>query len=155
LVREIFSRDEIEETGRVLKVLGTASAISGFRGDKMLLVIDDDVGMRSLLTDVLNAVGYSVTAFSNATEALNLILKGSQRIDAVITDLNMPKLNGLDFLSVLATARIKIPVILITAFGTEKTERDAKARGAFGYLSKPFQLHEISALIQKAVAIAE
>lgn len=117
-----------------------------------LLVIDDDMGMQSLLSDVLCGAGYSVTVFSDAVGALKLITAGDLHIDAVICDLNMPKLSGMDFLDMVAKMNLKIPVILITAFGTRKTETEARTKGAFGYLSKPFQLSEINTLIQKAVA---
>lgn len=117
-----------------------------------LLVIDDDAGMQSLLADVLTSMGYSVTSFSDAIGALKLIAASEQKIDAVICDLNMPRVNGLAFMDMLAKMNVKTPVILITAFATSKTAHDAQNRGAFAYLSKPFQLSEIKELIEKAVA---
>ncbi|MBI3556286.1 MAG: response regulator [Deltaproteobacteria bacterium] len=116
-----------------------------------LLVIDDDVGMRSLLNDVLCTSGYTVTSFSDAIGALKIVTANDQNIDAIICDLNMPRISGFDFLDMLQRMKSKIPLILITAFGTKKTEQEAQKKGAFGYLSKPFQLSEISELIQKAV----
>lgn len=116
-----------------------------------LLVIDDDIGMQSLLSDVLCSLGHEVTSFSDAIGALKLITHSNQKIDAIICDLNMPKISGLDFLDMLKKMNSHIPLILVTAFGTSRTADQAKAKGAFAYLSKPFQLSEISDLIQKAI----
>ena len=120
----------------------------------IVFVIDDDSGMRSLLSDVLTSFGYSVTAFPDATAALKVITANSQRIDAIISDLNMPKVSGLEFIDTLKKMNSKIPVILVTAFGNTGTAHLAREKGAFGYLSKPFPLLEIDTMIQKAMSMS-
>jgi len=70
----------------------------------------------------------------------------------VITDLNLPGLSGLDLVGELHDARPRLPIILITAFGTTATAIEASRLGAFGYLLKPFQTPELLGLISKALA---
>lgn len=116
-----------------------------------LAVVEDDPGMQALLADVLRSMGYSVATFSDATGALKHLASGGE-LDAMICDLNMPKLNGLEFLDVLSKMGCKVPVILITAFGTDKTAEAAREKGACAYLSKPFQLGEMSEAVRRAVS---
>ncbi|MBI3541814.1 MAG: response regulator [Deltaproteobacteria bacterium] len=117
---------------------------------KNLIVIDDDQGMRLLLSEVFGSLGYTVSGFSDAVGALKTVAVAEKDYDAIICDLNMPRISGLSFLSMLKKMGSTVPLILITAFGTGKIEREAKSLGAFAYLSKPFQLSELSELVRQA-----
>ena len=140
-----------EETGQIEAKPAKKSQAGLTARKARLVVIEDDQGMQALLADVLRSMGYLVTTFSDATGAVKLLAAGGE-IDAVICDLNMPKLNGLDFLDVLARMRCPVPVILITAFGTDRTAEAARSKGAYAYLSKPFQLSEMSETVRRAIA---
>lgn len=115
-----------------------------------LVVIDDDREMRALLKDFLETRGYAVLEYSTAIEALNGIPE-LENVDAVISDIKMPGINGLEFTSRMTQLRPEIPILLITAFGSIETAIEAMQRGAFHYIVKPFKLTEIAVQVERAV----
>lgn len=112
-----------------------------------IAVIDDDGEMRSLLTDFLKNQRYDVISFSEAKDALAY----TGPIDLVISDINMPGINGLEFTAALKKNHPEIPVILITAFGSIETAIEAMKRGAFDYVTKPFKLAEMAVNVERAM----
>ena len=117
-----------------------------------LVIVDDDAGMQSLLSEVFTSEGYSVTTFSDGPEALSKLAQPGCQVDAVVCDLNMPRMNGLDFLVLTRNFKTPPPTIIISAFGTQAVARDAFGSGAFAFLAKPFQLTTLSELIRRAVS---
>ena len=123
-----------------------------------VVVVDDDQQMRSLLEDFLGSEGYSVRSFPLAGEALHALTPGGELgpeadggdIDAIISDIKMPQIDGLDFTSRLQTVRPEVPIILITAFGSIETAIEAMRRGAFHYVVKPFKLAEMGVNVERA-----
>lgn len=126
--------------------------MSEFSKGKQIVVVDDDKEMRSLLSDFLTREGYSVQAFESAPLALS-ILRQSPRphVDALISDINMPEMSGMEFLSILRVERPGLPIILITAFGSVDAALDAMRKGAFHYVIKPFKLKEMVVTLEKAL----
>lgn len=133
-------------------------------GKHHILVIDDDAAMRSMVVDFLRSEGYDVSHASLASEALRRIQNGEfelepisddaatkPRLDLVISDLNMPELSGLDFISKFREIAPNIPILLVTAFGTIETAIEAIRRGAFDYTTKPFKLGEMSVTVARAL----
>lgn len=122
-----------------------------------IVVVDDDKEMRSLLTDYLQGEGYEVVSFPLATEALQALgpagnlAPESCDVDALISDIKMPQMDGLEFAAKLQVLRPEIPVILITAFGSIETAVEAMRRGAFHYVVKPFKLAEMGVNVERAV----
>lgn len=118
-----------------------------------VVIVDDDQEMRSLLQDFLTNEGYQVTPFSLASDALAALEPGKPLtdVDAVVSDIRMPGIDGLDFTSKMHQVLPDIPVILITAFGSIETAIDAMRRGAFHYVVKPFKLAEMGVHIDRAV----
>ena len=122
-------------------------------------IIDDDREMRSLLEDFLSSEGYSVVTFPVATEALEALspngILGPEKeegdVDLIISDIQMPQMNGLEFTARLRTLRPEIPMILITAFGSIETAIEAMKRGAFYYVVKPFKLAEMAVNVERAL----
>ena len=114
-----------------------------------ILIVDDELNMRLVLQAMLKKEGYDVTTASNGMEALK-ILKSDQ-MDIVVTDLKMPKLDGMGLLGEIIRDYPSIPVIIITAHGTIATAVDALKKGAFDYITKPFEQDELKQVIQKAV----
>jgi two-component system response regulator HydG len=124
-----------------------------------VVVLDDDQEMRSLLEDFLVSQGYRVFAFGEPLTALRALEKGGKLgadeedgdIDALISDIRMPEIDGLEFTTRLQQVRPEIPVILITAFGSIETAIGAMKRGAFHYIVKPFKLAEMAINLERAL----
>src|SRR5512135_2551304 len=103
-----------------------------------ILVVDDDPEMGRLLSDVLQAEGFSALALNESLEASRVLRK--EEFDVVITDLKMKGLKGLDLLEEARKIAPLTPVIIITAFGTIQSAIQAMKIGAYDYLTKPFPI---------------
>ncbi|MBP8694864.1 MAG: sigma-54-dependent Fis family transcriptional regulator [Syntrophobacterales bacterium] len=116
---------------------------------KKILIVDDEVNMRLVLKAMLTKEGYEVESAADGLEALALLKRHD--VTACVTDLKMPKLDGMGLLSRMAEEYPAVPVILITAHGTVATAVDALKKGAFDYITKPFDQEELKRVIGKAV----
>ncbi|HQF74796.1 MAG TPA: response regulator, partial [Syntrophales bacterium] len=103
---------------------------------KKILVVDDEVNMRLVLKAMLTKEGYEVETAADGLEALALLKRHD--VTACVTDLRMPRLDGMGLLNRMAEEYPAVPVILITAHGTVATAVDALKKGAFDYITKPF-----------------
>ena len=116
---------------------------------KTVLTIDDSASIRQMVALTLKAAGYSVIeAFDGADGYAKAT---TNTIDAVLTDLNMPVMNGIEFLRKYRThpSSKGIPVILLTTESDEALKRDAKEAGATGWIVKPFKQDQLLAVIKK------
>ncbi len=113
-------------------------------------LIEDDSGIAAALKKELYAEGYDVTIAARGDEGL--AAAANEPCDLVITDLKMPGLSGLELVERLHTAKPKLPIIMITAFGTTETAIEATKLGAYDYLLKPFDTAELLKLVATAVA---
>ncbi|MEZ4392058.1 MAG: sigma-54 dependent transcriptional regulator [Polyangiales bacterium] len=118
-------------------------------GRKQILVADDENNLRRILAAQLQNDGYDVFEVGDGRAAIEAL--GEHHIDAVITDLRMPQVDGLGVLKHCQEHLPELPVILITAHGTVETAVQAMRQGAFDFISKPFDLAEIRNVIAKAV----
>lgn len=124
-----------------------------------IVIVDDDLGMCSMLKAILEKEGFKVKPFSTAVEALEaLSLDGSLGpekhdgdIDTVISDINMPHMNGLEFTQRLRSVRPEIPIILLSASGNLDTAIQAIKEGAFHYIIKPFKIAEMIVNLHRAL----
>lgn len=114
-----------------------------------ILVIDDDVEMCGLLSDVLTGEKFSVLAIGESLEASRILKK--EEFDVIITDLKMKGLRGLDILEEAKKVAPLTPVIIITAFGTIESATKAMKMGAYDYITKPFQIDELVLTVKKAL----
>ena len=114
-----------------------------------LLLIDDDPGIRDTLRRVLTGEGHEVAIERRGDDGLARATRDT--FNVVIADLKMPGLNGLDLVRQLHAARPRLPIILITAFGTTQTAIEATKFGAYDYLLKPFEIPQLLELIRRAV----
>jgi DNA-binding NtrC family response regulator len=114
-----------------------------------ILVVDDELNMRLVLKALLNKEGYDVTTASDGVEALNVLKSGG--VEVVVTDLKMPNLDGVGLLERVIRDYPSTPVIIITAHGTIATAVDALKKGAFDYITKPFERDELKNIIHKAM----
>jgi two-component system response regulator AtoC len=114
-----------------------------------ILVVDDELNMRLVLKTLLQKEGYGVATASDGLEALKVLKSGD--VNVVVTDLKMPKLDGMALLDRIIREYPSTPVIIITAHGTVATAVDALKKGAFDYITKPFERDELKSVIHKAV----
>lgn len=114
-----------------------------------ILVVDDELNMQLVLKAMLRREGYEILTASDGIEAL-AVLKGSQPA-AVVTDLKMPRLDGMGLLEKIQEEYPDIPVIMITAHGTVSTAVEALKKGALDYITKPFDQDDLKSIIHKAV----
>lgn len=126
---------------------------------KQILVIDDDREMRSLLRDFFSELGYAVSEYSSASQAISQMQNDhgmeASDIDLIISDINMPGMSGLEFTENFKRINAKVPIILITAFGSIETAIDSIRKGAFDYVVKPFKLDELSVTVERAFEFSQ
>jgi signal transduction histidine kinase/DNA-binding response OmpR family regulator len=118
-----------------------------------IMIIDDEPGIRSLLSYELGLQGYSVSTATNGEEGVDLIKK--DKFNLVISDIKMPKMDGLQVLEAVKNINPDIEVIMITGFGTIGTAVNAIKKGAYDFIQKPFNLDELLTLVDKALEKAE
>jgi DNA-binding NtrC family response regulator len=114
-----------------------------------VLVVDDDLEMCGLLSDVLKGEGFSAITTHDSLEASKILKK--EEFDIIITDLKMKGLKGLDLLEETKRVSPLTPVIIITAFGTIESAIQAIKMGAYDYITKPFQMDELILTVRKAL----
>ncbi|MCG3184265.1 MAG: Response regulator MprA [Planctomycetes bacterium] len=103
-----------------------------------ILIVDDKASMRDMLAMALAAKGMDVTQAENGARALELAK--ATRFDAIVSDLKMPKLDGLGLLRALSEKGEPPPFIMITAHGSVKDAVEAMSLGASDFMEKPFEL---------------
>ena len=114
-----------------------------------ILLADDDAALRRIIQFKLKQRGYEVIATADGEEALSVLCKG--RFDLLLSDMKMPKLNGLELLKEAKKVQPDIEVILITAYAAVSQAVEAVKLGAFDYLTKPFEDDQLFVTIEKAV----
>lgn len=114
---------------------------------KNILIVDDEENARIGLSKLLSQEGYQVDAVANGHEALTYL--GSNQVSLVITDINMPEMDGLVFLRELNREYPSTDVIMMTAYGGVESYLEAMNLGAFEYLNKPIKLDELKSVMKK------
>ena len=114
-----------------------------------ILVADDDRAIRTVLDRALAQVGYDVRSTGNAATLYRWVSDGDG--DLVITDVLMPDENGLDLLPRIKKLRPEMPIIVMSAQSTLLTAIKAAERGAYEYLPKPFDLNELTSVVNRAL----
>ena len=115
-----------------------------------ILIADDDRAIRTVLDHALGRVGYEVRSTGNAATLWRWVAEGDG--DLVITDVVMPDENGLDLLPRIKKLRPDLPIVVMSAQSTLLTAIKANERGAFEYLPKPFDLKELTNVVQRALS---
>ena len=117
---------------------------------KRILVVDDQESMRDMLADLLDMMGYESCTVESGPAALEQI---DDRIDLVITDLNMPEMDGIELMRRLKAQDPDLPVIVITGYGTFHTERQVLSDGADGYIPKPCTINRVQETVNTALGL--
>lgn len=117
-----------------------------------LLVVDDDEAVRRIIAELLTAQGYLVQTAANGQQAWQRWQEGAGAYALVITDLQMPGMDGLTLLSQLKACTPETPVILLTGVWEAALAADAQRLGAFAVLPKPFALTPFTDTVAHAVA---
>jgi len=120
---------------------------------KNILIVDDEAKMRRILEIMLQQIGFTVYQAEDGQQALLRIKEHG--IDLVITDLQMPNLDGLELLQQLRKDNNPVPVIMVTAHGSIETAVAAMQYGASDYILRPFELEAVEAAIQRALKLAK
>jgi CheY-like chemotaxis protein len=111
-----------------------------------ILVVDDEQNMRNTLAFILETANYHVTTAAEGRSALKEILaarEGDRPVDLLITDMRLPGLTGLQLIDELNYLKIKIPVLVITAYGDRSLLLELERTGCTDYLDKPFDYKEL------------
>lgn len=114
-----------------------------------ILVVDDEKSLREVMSIMLKRAGYDVTEASDGDQAIGQVNK--EIYDLVITDLRMPKADGMDVLKAVKSLSPETVVLVVTAFGTADSAVEAMKQGAYDYLTKPFQIDEVQLIIRNAL----
>lgn len=102
-----------------------------------ILAVDDSEPMRKLVRFVLGAEGHEVTTASNGAEALAYMQSDS--FDLVVTDVNMPIMDGAELISQIRENHSELPILVLTTEREQQLHREGRAIGASGWVQKPFQ----------------
>jgi len=116
---------------------------------RTVLVVDDKEMMRDSVCVTLERAGFTVVSAPDGAAALEVIAK--KRPDAVVTDMKMPHMTGIELLEKVRQIDDELPIVLMTAFGTIETAVKAMKLGAFDYLTKPFEGDELIISLKRAI----
>ena len=130
---------------------GTLGNLILMKNDAVILIIDDEKEHANALVEALEKNCAKAIAVYNADDARRII--ENEKFDLVITDLDLrADINGIDILDLVRANNPALPVILITAYATIETCKDAIRRGAYDYLTKPIDIDQLRAMVTKALA---
>jgi DNA-binding NtrC family response regulator len=124
-----------------------------------IMLADDDLDFRCALADALRADGFEVIDLPDGV-SVSVFLDSTARddaspaIDALVTDLRMPHVSGLMLLEQLERLHLDLPVVMITGFDDIATRCEASALGVVALLTKPFELSELEAILDRVTRVA-
>lgn len=116
---------------------------------KKVLTVDDSRTMRDMVTFTLKGAGYDVLEAGDGQQALTVI--AANKVDLVITDLNMPVMDGLTLIKRLRAAPTHrtLPILMLTTESDEKKKAEGRTAGATGWIVKPFNPEKLISVVQK------
>ncbi len=118
-----------------------------------VLVVDDSATVRQQVATALTQAGFQVVEASDGSQGLNLAKKGG--IDCVISDVNMPMMNGIEMVTLIKQdpSLSSIPVVMLTTEGSKELIAKAKQAGASGWIVKPFKAEMLVAAVRKLTSV--
>jgi len=118
-----------------------------------ILIVEDDAGLRQMLTWELEDLGYSVTATGECAQALDRA--AGQRFAVALLDYCLPDGNGIELLAVLREVAPQMPVIMYSALASADTRARARSLGAVGFLTKPASVQVVDQAFRQAMTLFE
>jgi two-component system, response regulator, stage 0 sporulation protein F len=112
-----------------------------------ILIVDDEENARVALSRLLAKEGFLVDNVANGYEALNYLRQ--QLVQIIVTDINMPEMDGIAFLRELNKNFPKVNVVMLTAYGGVESYLEAMNLGAFEYINKPVKIEELKMILKK------
>jgi len=109
--------------------------------DLNILVVEDDISIRKIVRDRLKMEGYSVTTAEDGKAGWEKFLENTYQL--IITDINMPKINGIELLNKILATKIKVPAVVMSGGLSKGIETLVKETGASAFLRKPFSVREL------------
>jgi len=128
----------------------TASSETRGRGQK-ILVVDDSLAWLRLAREILTAGGYQVHPCEHPPDALSLLKENSQQFDLVITDLQMPCLDGIELAAELRKINAALPVVLTSAAMVEMTDEKLQSLGIRYFLTKPWERERLLSVLRQVL----
>ena len=118
---------------------------------KKILFVDDSGSIRALVKMILEEAGYEVITGDDGTDALPHL--NGQHLDLIITDLHMPRMNGLELIREIRNRKVYrfVPILFLTTETKPELKREAKAAGATGWITKPFDKEKLLQIIKKVI----
>jgi two-component system chemotaxis response regulator CheY len=118
-----------------------------------VLAVDDSATVRSSLKLVLQEAGYDLVLAADGEEALNKIKKSKEKFHLIITDLNMPKMNGIELIKAVRSLPDYrfVPILMLTTESQADKKLEGKKAGATGWIVKPFTPEQLIGVIQKVL----
>jgi two-component system chemotaxis response regulator CheY len=118
---------------------------------KTLMIVDDSASMRQLVSYTIKEAGYDVLAAVNGKDALDKL--SNAKVDMVITDLNMPEMDGIEFIKKFRTLPdYKFsPIVMLTTESQDEKKQEGKKAGASGWIVKPFNPEQLMTVVNKFV----
>ena len=120
---------------------------------RRILVVDDEPKMRRLLEMTLQGMGHAVVQAGDGQEALDLL--AAEPCDLVLSDMRMPRLDGLGLLRSMRERGLETPVVMLTAHGTVESAVEAMKLGAVDYILRPFEMSTVELAVTRALAMGE
>jgi len=117
---------------------------------QVILIVDDEEGLREGLSKLLEGEGYAVIAAETGEEALQILQQS--HIDLVLTDMRMPGMDGIELLKKIRERHGELGVIILTGYGQIESYIEAMNFGAIEYVSKPFKVNELKFIVNKVLS---
>lgn len=114
---------------------------------KKILIVDDQPGIRIVLQEVLKNEGYAIQTAGSGLEAVELLK--NEDFDALLTDMKLPGMNGVEILQHAADLNKKLVIMMMTAYGEQELVDQAKSLGAAHFFKKPFEIIEVRETINE------
>lgn len=118
-----------------------------------LLIVDDEEDIRDILADIVKPLTENIKMASNGQQAVDLVKSGG--IDAILSDINMPVMDGLEMLYTIREQGFETPVVFITGYADKNTAIEALRLGATDFLEKPFDNKLVNEVVGKVLLLAQ
>lgn len=123
-------------------------------GTERILLVDDEPAIVKMETQMLERLGYDVTAWTGSMEALDGFMADPHKFDLIITDMTMPNMTGIRLANEIKAIRPDIPVIICSGFSDQINQENSRELGIQGYVLKPVIRMEIAKMIREVLAIS-